>query len=114
MCHFGSQLFSDRASPFENQAQHVTEFHEGECIELGGVERIMCSMRMAGSKSMRYLLIHDYWLVLAKPDLAAPGCGIVTLLWPLWQVETLVDGSDPCTLQLTLRCRHVSGRGGCD
>jgi len=97
------QKASEEISPLEVQAEVAAQFREEECIELGNMERIMCSMKMPDGKSMRYFLLDDFWLVLAQPDLAAPGCVVVKMRWPLWQVHSCIDCSNPSILQLATR-----------
>jgi hypothetical protein len=59
---------------------------EGVSFEIGNVERVMCTISAPEGKSTRYLITHDFWLLLAQPDLSTPGWAVVKTTWPLWQV----------------------------
>lgn len=76
---------------------------EGSAFELDSTERLMCSISAPDGKSTRYLVLHDFWLLLAQPDLSTPGWAVVETIWPLWQVQSCVDRSEPRTLQVSLR-----------
>lgn len=72
----------------------------GASIEYIAFERIVCGVAAPRGKCTRYLLLHDYWFMLVQPDVAAPKRAMVKTLFPIWQVETLVDRSDPRTMQI--------------
>jgi len=58
------------------------------------------------------MLLNDNVLLLAQPDLSSPGWVVITTLWPLWQVQSFVDRSDPRVLQLGLRAARGGARPG--
>jgi len=91
---------SCEASPLEVDEEASSGLREGTSFEIGTFQRIVCSIAGPQGKTTRYLLLHDYWLLLVQPDLAAPGFGVVSTLWPVRQVHSHVDRSDPRTLQL--------------
>eukprot|EP00929_Paragymnodinium_shiwhaense_P048217 TRINITY_DN24407_c0_g2_i1.p1 TRINITY_DN24407_c0_g2~~TRINITY_DN24407_c0_g2_i1.p1 ORF type:complete len:804 (-),score=123.80 TRINITY_DN24407_c0_g2_i1:105-2516(-) len=78
-------------------------FREGDSFEIGLMDRVVCSVVAPQGKQMRYLLLHDYWLILAQPDLSMPGWVIVKTLWPLRQVQPLIDRGDPRTLLVSMQ-----------
>merc|ERR1712232_183015 len=78
-------------------------FQRGDSFEVGLMDRVVCSVAAEHGKQMRYLLLHDYWLILAQPDLSMPGWVIVKTLWPLRQVQPLIDRSDPRTLWVAMQ-----------
>jgi len=82
---------------------------EGQAFELGRQDRIVCGVAGTAGKNTRYLVMHQYLLLLVQPDLTSPGWAVVRTLCPLRQVEAQVDRSDPRTLRLVL---HVTKKGG--
>merc|ERR1719424_1335139 len=108
-------VFSMRLSPIQpesgssplamEESESPDAFREGTSFEIGSVERVMCSVAAPDGKSTRYLVMNDFWLLLAQPDLSSPGWAVVKTMWPLWQVQSFVDRCDPRTLQVGLRAR---------
>jgi len=88
-------------SPLADEGEFRNQFLEEEVFDLGSVEWILCSLKTLEGKCLRYLVLNDFWLVLAQPDLASPGYGIVKLRWPLWRVQ--VESFEPKSLQVNLQ-----------
>lgn len=86
--------------PIQVDEEAECAFSENMHIEVGTMERIVCSLATPQGKQTRYLLLHDYWLLLVQPDLAMMGWAEVRTLWPLRSLQSLVDRSDPRTLRL--------------
>jgi hypothetical protein len=101
-------------SPLETDDGRADQFLEEDCFELGNIDRIMCSIRTNEGKSMRYFLLNDFWLVVAQPDLAAPGSAIVKVRWPLWRTQSIVSVDDSRVLQLVLKGYKSQGHAGRD
>lgn len=80
--------------------EEAQAFKEGMSFEIGRTERIVCGIAAPNGKHTRYLVLHDFFFVLVQPDLASPGWCVVRTLWPLQQVQSLIDRSDPRTLQV--------------
>lgn len=91
---------SDESSPLQLAGEVNNEFSEGASFEIGKIDRIVCSIFAPSGKKTRYLVLHDFWLLLCEPDLSMPGFAIVTTLWPLRQVTSFKDRSDPRTLRI--------------
>eukprot|EP00927_Polykrikos_kofoidii_P016368 TRINITY_DN17390_c0_g1_i1.p1 TRINITY_DN17390_c0_g1~~TRINITY_DN17390_c0_g1_i1.p1 ORF type:complete len:900 (-),score=144.43 TRINITY_DN17390_c0_g1_i1:423-3122(-) len=96
------------ASPFQLEEETAENFSEGMSFEIGRMDRIVCGVAAPNGKHTRYLLLHDFWLILARPDLSAPGWVVVKTLWPLWQTQAITDRSDPRTLRIGM-VAHRSG-----
>lgn len=87
-------------------------FAEGMALDFVGFDRIVCGVASPRGKYTRYLLLHDFWFMLVQPDLASPGRATVRTLWPIWEVQALVDRGDPRTLQIFVSARCASARPG--
>lgn len=81
-------------------------------IEVGPMERIVCSLSTAQGKQTRYFLLHDYWLLLVQPDLTMMGWAVVKTLWPIRSVQSLIDRSDPRTLRIGIHALRGSVGSG--
>jgi hypothetical protein len=104
---------ADEPSPLATKETDSPEaLREGVPFEIGSVERFMCSVSAPDGKSVRYLVLHDFWLLLVQPDLSSPGWAMIKTLWPLWQVQSFVDRSDPRILQVGLRAKQGGKRPG--
>jgi len=101
---------SDEPIPFKVEEESDEMFPEGSSFEIGRMDRIVCGVTAPNGKHTRYLLLHDYWLLLAQPDLSAPGWVVIRTSWPLRQVQSLIDRSDPRTLRLGM---HAYRGGAC-
>lgn len=101
---------SQELTPFALEAEVSQNFIDGMTFDIGSMDRIVCGVASAQGKRTRYLILHSYWLLLVQPDLATPGWMVVTNASPIWQVQSLIDRSDPRTLQLGMR----SQKPGCD
>eukprot|EP00435_Cladocopium_sp_Y103_P048031 s1613_g14.t1 len=112
---------SDLADSFRH-ARDLQRSHENRQIELGGHSAnaymkkisslpalpsddftcIGCSFTSAKASSaqrmQRHLVLDPAWLVLA--DMENANDAVVTTVWPIWQVQSLIDRSDPRTLQI--------------
>lgn len=109
----GGLCVVEEPSPLATEETECPDaLREGALFDIGSVERVMCSVSSYGSKSTRYLVIHDFWLLLAQPDLSTPGSAVVKTLWPLWQVQSFVDRCDPRILQVGLRARQGGAQPG--
>merc|ERR1719174_2603820 len=86
--------------PIQVDEEAECAFSENMHIEVGTMERIVCSLATPQGKQTRYLLLHDYWLLLVQPDLTMMGWAVVRTLWPLRSVQSLIDRSDPRTLRI--------------
>lgn len=93
---------SDEPTPLQLDDQTSNVIGEGMSFAIGNIEKIVCGVASPNGKCTRYLLLHDYWLLLVQPDLAAPGWAVAKTVRPIWQVQSLADRSDPRTLQLGL------------
>ncbi|CAE7205074.1 CLEC16A [Symbiodinium sp. KB8] len=71
---------------------------------------ISCSM--ATKKVQRQLLLDPTWLILAEPDVGSDSSSTVTTVWPIWQVQSLIDRSDPRTLQIGMNAHKPGMRPG--
>jgi len=96
---------SQEASPLQVEEDTACGLREGLSMDVGPWQRLLCGVALPSGRCTRYLLLHDYWLVLVQPDLAAPGWAVVKTLRPIWQVQPLVDRGDPRTLQLVLHAQ---------
>jgi len=98
--------------PFQVDEELASDFSENMNIEVGPMERIVCSLATTQGKQTRYLLLHDFWLLLVQPDLTMMGWAVVKTLWPLRSVQSLIDRSDPRTLRLGMNAlRGAVGSG---
>lgn len=92
--------FSDEPSPL--QLDEASRPIEGSQMELNGRSSIGCSFTSAKASSaqrmQRHLVLDPAWLVLA--DMENANDAVVTTVWPIWQVQSLIDRSDPRTLQI--------------
>lgn len=79
------------------------EFREGSSLKITSMTRIACAVPSSSGKVTRYLLLHSFWFLLVEPDLTTPGFGLVRTCWPLWQVQSFIDRSDPRTLWVGMR-----------
>jgi len=95
---------TNEPSPLQIDTKLLGSFHEGMSFELGGAERIVCGVTSKdGGRETRYLLLHDFWLLVVRPDLSVPGWAVVTTLWPLQQVQCLIDRSNPRLLMIAMQ-----------
>jgi len=95
---------TNEPSPLQVDPKFLGSFHEGMRFELGNTDRIVCGVSTPeGGKETRYLLLDDFWLLLVRPDLAAPGWAVVTTLWPLQQVQCLIDRGNPRLLMIAMQ-----------
>jgi len=91
----------DEPSPLQLQEEASSLMYEGQPISLSGdVGSIECSVPSQKGKRSRFLLLNPLWLAVVQPDPSKQGAADVTTAWPVWQVQSLVDRSDPRTLQL--------------
>ncbi|CAE7157835.1 unnamed protein product [Symbiodinium necroappetens] len=67
---------------------------------------------MATKKVQRQLLLDPTWLILAEPDVGSDSSSTVTTVWPIWQVQSLIDRSDPRTLQIGMNAHKPGMRPG--
>lgn len=87
-------------SPLEDPPEARGQFLLGSTFDMGNVDRIVCGVASSQGKQTRYMLLNPDLLILAQPDLTTPGWAGVKLRWPIWKVQSLIDRSDPRTLQL--------------
>jgi len=88
----------DEAMPLRPEEESADGFSEGMSFEVRNIGRIVCSTTIGSGRHTRYLLLHDFLLLLVEPDLSLPGWVVVKTLWPLRQVQSLIDRSDPRTM----------------
>jgi len=99
---------SDSASDQEAALLQVSpellgNLHEGMSLELGSLERFPCRIGRTSDGGERLLVQHGAWLMLARPQNVTPGRAVVTTLWPLQQVQPLLDRGDPRILHLGMQ-----------
>ena len=78
-------------------------------MNVGDMERIVCGVLAPDGKHTRHLILHRSWLLLAQPDLSTPDRMVITTLWPVHQVQSLIDRSDPRTLRVGMMAHHSAG-----
>jgi hypothetical protein len=102
--HYTSQPWANvalnAAVPMQVEEESSSGFCDDMNIEVGPMERIVCSIATPQGKQTRYFLIHDYWLLLVQPDLTMMGWAVIKTLWPIRSVQSLIDRSDPRTLRI--------------
>uniref|UniRef100_A0A7S1AZN9 FPL domain-containing protein n=1 Tax=Noctiluca scintillans TaxID=2966 RepID=A0A7S1AZN9_NOCSC len=91
---------SAEVSPLRIEELTVDRFREGSSFEVGKTDRIVCGVAVPEGKHTRYFLLHDFWLLLVQPDLTKPGWSVVKTLWPIHLVQSIIDRSDPRTVQV--------------
>lgn len=82
---------------------------EGSSVTNSMSDRIVCHITRAGAKLIRYLVLRDFKILLVAPDLSNPGYAFVKTAWPIWQVSSFIDRSDPRTLRLGLHAATPNG-----
>lgn len=108
-CPPWSSAVPDETSPLEPAAGVAGSYSEGAAVEINkSVDRIVCGVSTGTGKNTRYMLLDEFWFLLVQPDLTSPGWAVVKTLWPIWQVQSLIDRSDPRTLRIGL----YAPRGG--
>jgi hypothetical protein len=89
-------------------------YMEGRAMELQRVDRVVCGVvpyaadGKSQGKKTRYLVLHQYLLLLVAPDLTMPGWAIIKTICPLRAVS-VADGSDVRVLSLTMRASPSPG-----
>mmetsp|Transcript_61450 Transcript_61450/g.143822 ORF Transcript_61450/g.143822 Transcript_61450/m.143822 type:complete len:806 (-) Transcript_61450:182-2599(-) len=104
--------YSDEPLPIQLPMEASGRLREGGVVELRNYTCICCSM--ASKKVQRQLLLDPTWLILAEPDVSSDSSttAVVTTVWPIWQVQSLIDRSDPRTLQIGMNAHKPGMRPG--
>ncbi|CAJ1362356.1 unnamed protein product [Effrenium voratum] len=79
---------------------------EGTSLDL---EECSCVGCKTLADKARQLILDPAWLVLAEPN---PSNAVVTTVWPIWQVQSLIDRSDPRTLQIGMNAHKPGMKPG--
>jgi len=103
---------SEESSPLQVAEESTCPFSEDMSIEFGQTDRVVCSIATPQGKHTRYLLLHDYWLLLVQPDLTTPGWAVVKTQWPIRSVQSWIDRSDPRTLRVGMHALRGTASHG--
>lgn len=99
--------FSNEPSPV--QLSEASRPDEGSQIASNGYSGISCSLA-SPAKAQRRLMLDPTWLILADPRSSDEA--VITTVWPLWQVQSLIDRSDPRTLQIGMNAHQPGMKHG--
>lgn len=102
--------YSDEPLPIQLPMEASGRLREGGVVDVHNYTCISCSM--ATKKVQRQLLLDPTWLILAEPDVGSDSSSTVTTVWPIWQVQSLIDRSDPRTLQIGMNAHKPGMRPG--
>eukprot|EP00931_Biecheleriopsis_adriatica_P061203 TRINITY_DN36797_c0_g1_i1.p1 TRINITY_DN36797_c0_g1~~TRINITY_DN36797_c0_g1_i1.p1 ORF type:complete len:814 (+),score=157.76 TRINITY_DN36797_c0_g1_i1:79-2520(+) len=94
--------------PLQLADEEKSRPQEGKVINLASSTHIPCNLASIQGQRSRELVLHSAWLLLAKAESTDPGSAEVTTVWPIWQVQSLIDRSDPRTLQIGMNA-HKNG-----
>jgi len=103
--------FSDEPSPL--QLDEASRPIEGSQMDLNGCSSIGCSFaasKPTAQRNQRQLVLDPGWLVVA--EMANAKEAVVTTVWPIWQVQSLIDRSDPRTLQIGMNAHKPGMKPG--
>ena len=103
--------FSDEPSPL--QLDEASRPIEGSQMDLNGCSSIGCSFaasKPTAQRNQRQLVLDPGWLVVA--EVANGKEAVVTTVWPIWQVQSLIDRSDPRTLQIGMNAHKPGMKPG--
>jgi len=98
----GATSSSAARNPLHVLEEVADGYEDQRSVELGRQDRIVCAVASAEGRQSRYLVLHQFLLLLVQPDLVSPGWGIVRTLAPVRAVETQIDRNHPQTLRLHL------------
>jgi len=85
------------------QEEVADGYEEGKSFDLGRQDRIVCGVVSQEGRHTRYLVIHQFLLLLVQPDLISPGWAVVKTLCAVRSVDPLVTPGDSRTLRLMIR-----------
>jgi len=103
--------FSDEPSPL--QLDEASRPIEGSQMDLNGCSSIGCifaASKPTAQRNQRQLVLDPGWLVVA--EVANGNEAVVTTVWPIWQVQSLIDRSDPRTLQIGMNAHKPGMKPG--
>lgn len=107
----GAQLARASRSPLFVPEEVADGFEEQKPFEMGRLDRVVCAVADSGGQS-HYLILHQFLLLLIKPDLVSAGWAIVRTMAPVRAVEPHIDAHDSQTLRLAIRLpRGLPGPG---
>ncbi|CAK9077203.1 unnamed protein product [Durusdinium trenchii] len=95
--------------PSPVQLSEASRPDEGSQIASNGYSGISCSLA-SPAKAQRRLMLDPTWLILADPRSSDEA--VITTVWPLWQVQSLIDRSDPRTLQIGMNAHQPGMKHG--
>mmetsp|Transcript_19646 Transcript_19646/g.34805 ORF Transcript_19646/g.34805 Transcript_19646/m.34805 type:complete len:783 (-) Transcript_19646:76-2424(-) len=96
---------SEETLPLQLPDEASSRPREGNPIAVTADQGIACELCKTEGRQPRHLMLDSSWLVLAR---SSSSTAEVTTVWPIWQVQSLVDRSDPRTLQIGLNA-HKPG-----
>lgn len=97
------QVLDNMPSPLEVPDETADGHKEGVAFPLLRQDRIVCGAVSRDSRQTRYLMLHNFSLLLVQPDVLNPGWGVVRSLCPVRHVEPKIDRADPRTVRLSMR-----------
>lgn len=110
-------LVAEEVSPLQVEPSMLgnVELREGMAIDLASTSAVACSLAAPGPQGgshSRYLVLHEAWLVLAQPAAGENGEAVVTTLWPVQQVQSLIDRGDPRVVRIGMQAFFGGGPPG--
>lgn len=91
-------------SPLGIPEEVADGYAEGKDLKLGRQDRIVCGVVTPEGRHTRYLVLHQFVLLLAQPDIIKkPGWAVARTLVALRHVDAQIDHAEPRMLRIFLR-----------